>query len=64
MSHQRGHARSEAGADRAAADFSSAVEREILQTIAGVRFGSVVITIQDGRVVQIDSTEKRRFSGN
>jgi hypothetical protein len=37
-----------------------AVERQIVAAVAGVRFGSVTIAIQDGRVVQIDATEKTR----
>jgi hypothetical protein len=36
------------------------VERQILSAVAGVRYGSVTIAIQDGRVVQIDATEKTR----
>ena len=34
---------------------------EICEAIRGLRFGSVVIIIQDGVVVQIDRTEKRRL---
>jgi hypothetical protein len=37
------------------------VERRILEAVGGIRFGTVVIAIQDGRVVQIDSTEKQRI---
>ena len=37
------------------------VERRILDAVAAIRYGSVVIAIQDGRVVQIDSTEKQRI---
>ena len=37
------------------------VERRILDAVAGIRYGSVVVAIQDGRVVQIDSTEKQRI---
>ena len=45
------------------------VERRILDAVAGIRYGTVVVAIQDGRVVQIDSTEKQRipadaFSGH
>jgi hypothetical protein len=40
----------------------SDVEREILAAVAGIRYGSVVVSIQDGRVVQIDATEKRRIA--
>ena len=38
-----------------------AVGREISEAIARIRYGSVVVHIQDGAVVQIESTEKRRF---
>jgi len=33
----------------------------IAQAIEGLRFGSVEIVIQDGRVVQIERKEKIRF---
>jgi len=35
----------------------------ILKAIKDVRYGSVVITIHDSKVVQIDKTEKMRFDG-
>jgi hypothetical protein len=38
------------------------VERQILAAIEGIRYGSVVIAIQDGRVVQIEATEKHRIA--
>ncbi|HEV7800613.1 MAG TPA: YezD family protein [Burkholderiales bacterium] len=38
------------------------VERQILTAITGIRYGSVVIAIQDGRVVQIEATEKHRIA--
>ena len=47
--------------DLSARRVPAAVERRILDAVAGIRFGSVVIAIQDGRVVQIDSTEKQRI---
>lgn len=34
---------------------------QILQAIDGLKFGNVNIIIQDGVVVQIDRTEKRRL---
>ena len=37
------------------------VEEEIALAISRIRYGSVVVHIQDGAVVQIESTEKRRF---
>lgn len=33
----------------------------ILNQIAGIRYGSVTVIIQDGRVVQIERNEKIRF---
>ena len=35
---------------------------EIQQAISGVRFGTVQLIIQDGRVIQIDKTEKIRLN--
>ena len=37
------------------------VERQILEAVASIRYGSVVVAIQDGKVVQIESTEKHRI---
>jgi hypothetical protein len=37
------------------------VLNEIIDAIRGIQFGQVQIIIQDGRVVQIDRTEKRRL---
>lgn len=34
---------------------------QIQAALKGLRFGSVSITVQDGVVVQIDRTEKRRL---
>lgn len=43
----------------------TAAERAVLAELVGalrrVRHGSIQIAIQDGRVVQIDTTEKRRL---
>lgn len=38
-----------------------AVVAAILGAIRRVRHGAVTVTVQDGRVVQIEVTEKRRF---
>ncbi|MDB5866449.1 MAG: putative small protein [Betaproteobacteria bacterium] len=38
------------------------VERQILAAVTGIQYGSVVIAIQDGRVVQIEATEKHRIA--
>ncbi len=43
---------------------SSVLERELQQVrdaLRGLRFGSVNIIVQDGLVIQIDRTEKRRL---
>lgn len=37
-------------------------EREILQAIKGIRFGSVEVIIHDSKVVQIERKEKVRFN--
>lgn len=36
---------------------------EVLRAIRAVRHGSVQIVLQDARVVQIDTTEKKRLDG-
>lgn len=33
----------------------------VRQNVAGLRFGSVQITVHDGRVTQVESIEKTRF---
>ncbi len=33
----------------------------LMEALRGVRFGTVTVIIQDGRVVQIDRTERRRL---
>lgn len=40
---------------------TEAVLRQIRSVLQGLRFGSVTIIVQDGVVVQIDRTEKRRL---
>jgi hypothetical protein len=37
------------------------VLEEVLRALRRVRHGSVTLAIQDGRVVQIESTEKKRL---
>ncbi len=34
----------------------------ILSTLKNLEYGSVVITVHDGDITQIDATEKKRFS--
>ena len=36
---------------------------EISYILKNLQYGSIVITIHDGEVTQIDTTEKKRFSG-
>lgn len=36
----------------------------IREALVGLRFGSVMVIIQDGVVIQIDRTEKRRLRSN
>lgn len=38
-------------------------DQEILRTIASIDYGSVEVTIHDGRVVQIECREKIRLDG-
>lgn len=49
-------------ADNATADGrEAAVLAEVLRALRGLRHGYVQLTVQDARVVQIDTHEKRRF---
>ena len=41
-------------------DLDSVVE-ELRRALASIRHGSVTLIVQDGRVVQIDTTQKVRF---
>ena len=40
------------------------IEQRISEAIAKVRYGTVVVVIQDGAVVQIETTEKHRINPN
>jgi hypothetical protein len=40
------------------------VVREILETLQNLRYGSVEIVVQDGKVVQIERKEKRRLKSS
>ncbi len=33
----------------------------VREALAGLRYGQVLVTIHDGRIVQIDRTERRRL---
>jgi len=37
------------------------VLQEILQALNGLRYGQITVIVQDGRVMQIDRTERHRF---
>lgn len=39
-----------------------AVVEQIGEALAGLRFGSITLTVHDARVVQIDVTEKTRLT--
>ncbi|MCX6024266.1 MAG: YezD family protein [Chloroflexi bacterium] len=39
----------------------TAVLAEVLAALRSIRFGTVQMTVQDGKVVQIDKTEKMRL---
>ncbi|GHC86092.1 YezD family protein [Novosphingobium pokkalii] len=36
----------------------------VREALSGLRYGHVGLTVHEGRVVQIDVTEKRRFKAN
>lgn len=36
-------------------------QERILSQVSGLEYGSVLITVHDGRIVQIERTERKRF---
>jgi len=48
------------GVAAASVEAALATIRDHLETI---RFGSIALTIHEGRIVQLEVTEKRRFAG-
>lgn len=44
------------------ADIALSLDK-VRTVLDGLRFGSITLTVHDARVVQIDVTEKTRFSG-
>ena len=54
-------ARSEAPANRDLPQHLTEVERHILQSLQHLRFGTLEIVVHDGRVVQVEKSEKLRF---
>lgn len=50
-----------ASQDKAQQGHEEEMLREVLRAIRSIKYGSVQLVIQDGRVVQIEKTEKVRF---
>ncbi|MDB5345139.1 MAG: hypothetical protein JWP89_3516 [Schlesneria sp.] len=48
-------------ADLAQSGVSEATVQAILQALNGLRFGQVTVIVQDGRVMQIDRTDRFRL---
>ena len=44
-------------------DKEALVISEISEVLKKLQYGSIVITIHDGEITQVDTTEKKRFSG-
>jgi hypothetical protein len=42
-------------------DNSAWALRQVEEALRGLRFGQVIVTVQDGVVVQVERTERRRF---
>jgi hypothetical protein len=36
--------------------------RSVLEALAKLRFGAIQLTVHEGRLVQVDITERKRFS--
>ena len=53
--------RSESTANRDQLHQLTEVERHILQSLQHLRFGTLEIVVHDGRVVQVEKSEKLRF---
>ena len=53
--------RPEAASHRDQPQHLSEVERHILQSLQHLRFGTLEIVVHDGRVVQVEKSEKLRF---
>ena len=43
-------------------ELSNAILTAITQALSGLRYGQVTIIVQDGRVMQIDRTDRRRLN--
>lgn len=51
----------QAGVSAAAPQLGHAALSAVAEAIARMRYGAVQLTIHDGRVVQLDVTERQRF---
>lgn len=47
----------------AAEQLPAHVLEAIVRSLIGMRFGQVTVIVHDGRVIQIDRTERQRFAG-
>jgi len=43
-------------------DLNESKIKDITDTLAELEYGSIVITVHDGTITQVDTTEKKRFS--
>jgi hypothetical protein len=43
------------------APFTAEVQTMVRQALQGLRFGQVILTLQDGVVVQVERTERKRL---
>lgn len=41
---------------------SDAIVKDIIDAVAGLDYGSVLIKVHDGKIVQIEVTERKRFN--
>lgn len=37
--------------------------RPVIEALNNIKFGAIQLTVHDGRLVQVDITERRRFGG-
>lgn len=44
--------------------WSRELERQVREALNAIRFGTVTLVIQDGRVIQIDKNEKIRLTNS
>jgi len=47
--------------ERVRGDSQAEAADQVAAALKGLRFGHVTVTVQDGVIVQIDRTERRRF---